>query len=68
MSQYSRYSKFPELRRFVELGGQHTKEGDEYLGENPKVYNQVLEYTHIHQIRRCMGESKVIHKPNSLRS
>jgi len=68
MKKYSRFNKFPELKRFMELGGQHTEEGEEYLVENPQVYNQAVDADFIYQLRVFMGDNKVIHGPNSLRS
>ena len=68
MCRYSRFDKFPELKRFMELGGQHTKEGEEYLVENPQVFNQAADANFMDQIRLIIGDNKVIHEPNSLRS
>ena len=68
MSEHSRFDKFPELKRFMELGGQHTKKGEEYLAQNPQIYNQSMEADFIYQLRVFMGDNKVIHEPNSLRS
>lgn len=68
MKKYSRFNKFPELKRFMELGGQHTKEGEEYLAQNPQIYNQAVDADFIYQLRVFMGDNKVIHEPNSLRS
>lgn len=62
MSDYSKFDKFPELKRFMELGGQHTEEGEKYLVENPKLYNQAMEWDLICEYRRGMGDNEKIHK------
>ena len=62
MSDYSKLCKFPELRRFAELGGQHTEEGEDYLIKNPQIYNQAMEWDLICAYRSCMGDTQRIHK------
>jgi len=68
MSDYSKFDKFPELKRFMELGGQHTEEGEKYLIENPKLYKHAMEWDLICAYRISFGNNEGIHKPNSLRS
>ena len=62
MSDYSKLGKFPELKRFVDLGGQHTEEGEKYLIENPQLYNQAMEWDLLCEYRMGMGGDERIHK------
>ena len=65
---YKKYSKFPKLKKFFELGRDYTPEGAKYLRENPDLYNEAMEFESFLQVRRILGNNKGVHNPNSLRS
>lgn len=65
---FKKYSKFPKLKKFLELGKDYTPEGAKYLRENPDLYNESMEFESFFQFRRILGNDEGIHKPNSLRS
>lgn len=65
---FKKYTKFPNLKKFFELGKDYTPEGAKYLRENPDIYNDWMECESFFQFRRILGNSDGIHKPNSLRS
>ena len=62
--KFQRYGKFPKLRRFAELGGDHTEEGEKYLRENPVIYDEVILWYRLHQQRIIFGNEEGIHKSN----
>ena len=61
------YSKFPRLKRFIELGGQHTEEGERYLVENPIIYREATDWDYFYQQRKSLGEIYIIHGYNEQR-
>ena len=65
---FKKYSKFPKLKKFLELGKDYTPEGAKYLRENPDLYNEKMEWESFFQFRRILGNNKGIHYPTSVRS
>ena len=65
---FKKYSKFPKVKKFLELGRDYTPEGAKYLRENPELYNDAMEFESFLQFRRILGNNKGVHHPNSLRS
>ena len=59
---FKKYSKFPKMKRFFELGGDHTPEGEEYLRENPTIYKEAMEWDYFFQFRIILGKDEGIHK------
>lgn len=57
-----KYSKFPKLKRFFELGGEHTEEGEKYLIDHPKIYMDVMEWDFLQWHRVRLGDTDLIHK------
>ena len=60
---FKKYSKFPKMKRFFELGGDHTPEGEKYLRENPTIYKEAMEWDYFFQFRIILGKGEGIHKP-----
>ena len=65
--RFHKYAKFPKLKRFFELGGDHTPEGEKYLRENPTIYNEAREWDYFFQLRIILGNDERIHKIDSER-
>lgn len=64
MTEYNKYCKFPRLKKFIELGGEHTQEGEIYLRMNPVIYNEATQWDYLSQIRKSIGDNETIHKIN----
>lgn len=59
---FEKYRNYPELKRFIELGGEHTEEGEKYLMEHPKIYMDAMEWDFFYFHRVSFGDTESIHK------
>jgi|LakMenEpi03Aug12_release.lakeMendotaPanAssembly.Ray.scaffolds.fasta_scaffold439261_2 hypothetical protein len=62
MNDYKKYSRFPNLKIFFELGGNHTEQGEQYVRDNPGLYDEAMEWDVFFQKRIVMGNNEGIHK------
>ena len=59
---FEKYRDFPDLKRFMELGGEHTEEGEKFLIAHPKLFMDSMEWDFFEWHRRKFGDTELIHK------